>query len=313
MRDWLQLPFSHAGASARHRFNELAARWRRRSLKRLRLFTAIVLPALLVGALFERHYGAWALGLATGAVVALFMSIRDEVPAYIEAWRAGYMGERKTARVLAPLLRDGCLVLHDLPDRRTEAYTKGNVDHVLVAPWGVFVLDSKMWGGSVSVDGDAIRVKRIDDDESDESLYDRLAIAVRGQAVRLKEDIEDATSITAWVQAVVVLWCPFEAAVVTSNRVTYVHGDHLADWLARCQADTSAAARMNPERLARIADGINRARPREANSPWQQSRGRAGLRRHPLRDDRIGEGRDVSALRRDEGPARRWTRRSRAA
>ena len=103
MRDWLELPFSNAGRSARLRFNELASRWRRRALGPLRRFTAIVLPVLVVGAVFERHYASWALGLATGAVVALFMSIRDEVPAHIEAWRAGYMGERKTARVLAPL------------------------------------------------------------------------------------------------------------------------------------------------------------------------------------------------------------------
>ena len=170
MRDWLYLAVCGAGRGAQDRFDELAARWRARTLWRVRVFTGVALAGLVAGALFERHYGALALGAAAGAVVALFMSFRDEVPAHIEYWRFGYTGERKTAKVLAPLRRRGCVPLHDLPDRRTEHHTKGNVDHVLVAPWGVYLLDSKMLGGSVTVDGDVVRVQRLDDEAASPSL-----------------------------------------------------------------------------------------------------------------------------------------------
>ena len=279
MRDWLQLQFCGAGGSAQERFGELASRWRRRKLKGLRLFTAVAMPALVVGALFERHYGAWALGLATGSVWGLFISMRDEVPAYIEAWRSGYTGERKTAKVLVPFRRDGCIVLHDLPDRRTEVHTKGNVDHVLVAPWGVFVLDSKMWGGSVSVDGDAVHMHRLDDDDdADAALYDHVAGAMRGEAARLKEDIEAASGIRLWVTAVVVFWCPFEMGDTTVNNVTYVHGDQLATWLENYRRDKARTAPMTADNLARIVAAIDCSRPREARPWWRELQLRTGLR-----------------------------------
>jgi len=91
-------------------------------------------------------------------------------------------------------------------------------------------LDSKMLGGSANVEGDVVRVQRLDD-ETDEYSLDRLASGMRGKAVRLKEDIEVTASVKVNVTAVVVLWCPFEAGAVTINRVTYVGGDKLANWI----------------------------------------------------------------------------------
>jgi len=284
VRDWLYVAFCGAGRGARDRFDELAYRWRRRALGRLRGFVAVLLPVLLVAELLDRHFGAWTLGLVTGAVVAIFMSLRDEAPAYIEAWRSGYEGERKTARVLAPLRRSECVLFHDLPDRRTERHMEGNVDHVVVAPWGVFLLDSKMLGGSANVEGDVVRVQRLDD-ETDEYSLDRLASGMRGKAVRLKEDIEVTASVKVNVTAVVVLWCPFEAGAVTINRVTYVGGDKLANWIRDSRRKAAPAGLMDAERVARIASGINRARPPKDRPWWRELQTRAGLRQHHSHDD----------------------------
>jgi hypothetical protein len=57
-------------------------------------------------------------------------------------WAAGAEGERRTARLLAPLSGDGWTLLHD----RALPGSNANADTVAVSPRGVvFVLDSKLW------------------------------------------------------------------------------------------------------------------------------------------------------------------------
>src|SRR5215211_1885303 len=67
-------------------------------------------------------------------------------------WQRGAQGERRTARLLDRLTRDGFVVFHDLA---VPGNTSANVDHLVIGPTGVFVIDSKQWTGSVyqSADG----------------------------------------------------------------------------------------------------------------------------------------------------------------
>jgi Nuclease-related domain len=64
------------------------------------------------------------------------------------AWRRGAAGERRTARLLDPLQQQGWAVLHDLaiPDSRA------NLDHLVIGPGGVFVVDSKQYRGRLELD-----------------------------------------------------------------------------------------------------------------------------------------------------------------
>ncbi|WP_344948251.1 nuclease-related domain-containing protein [Sphaerisporangium flaviroseum] len=67
----------------------------------------------------------------------------------VRSWRKGAAGERRTARALRRLERAGHLVLHD----RALPRGKANVDHLVIGPAGVFVVDTKNWnraGGSPS-------------------------------------------------------------------------------------------------------------------------------------------------------------------
>jgi hypothetical protein len=64
------------------------------------------------------------------------------------AWRRGAAGERRTARLLDPLERHGWAVLHDLAVPRTQA----NIDHLVIGPGGVFVIDSKQYHGRLRLD-----------------------------------------------------------------------------------------------------------------------------------------------------------------
>lgn len=70
-----------------------------------------------------------------------------------ELFELGADGEAATASVLASL-PPGWIALHDVrwPGRRL-----ANVDHVLIGPGGVFVIDSKNWSGRITIDGGHLR------------------------------------------------------------------------------------------------------------------------------------------------------------
>ena len=62
-------------------------------------------------------------------------------------WERGAQGEEAVARALTDL-PEGWVALHDLawPGRQ-----RANIDHVVVGPGGVFVVDAKNWSGRVEV------------------------------------------------------------------------------------------------------------------------------------------------------------------
>jgi hypothetical protein len=68
-------------------------------------------------------------------------------PQHERSWARGALGEEVVARSLAKHLRPGTLVLHD----RAIAGSRGNVDHIAVAPSGVWVIDSKRYEGKVDI------------------------------------------------------------------------------------------------------------------------------------------------------------------
>jgi hypothetical protein len=59
------------------------------------------------------------------------------------AWKTGAAGEERVAEILAP-----CVELKALHDRRIVG-TKANIDHIAVAPSGVYVIDAKKYAGAV--------------------------------------------------------------------------------------------------------------------------------------------------------------------
>lgn len=74
----------------------------------------------------------------------LLLALTDD-PASTKAWARGAKGERVVARALQHAVEDGVVVFHDrrIPGRRS------NIDHIAVAPTGVFVIDAKRYTGRV--------------------------------------------------------------------------------------------------------------------------------------------------------------------
>ena len=82
----------------------------------------------------------WGTGFAAKVVRAL-----SAEPQSTRAWAIGAAGEEKLARELASV--PGLLVLNDRRVRRT----MGNIDHIVIAAAGVFVVDAKNHRGTVEL------------------------------------------------------------------------------------------------------------------------------------------------------------------
>src|SRR6266540_4381998 len=91
------------------------------------------------------------LGLAVAALVGWRLRFRPSEQA--RTWQRGAQGERRTARLLDRLTRDGFVVFHDLA---MPGNTSANVDHLVIGPTGVFVIDSKQWTGQVHQGADGL-------------------------------------------------------------------------------------------------------------------------------------------------------------
>jgi Nuclease-related domain len=89
-------------------------------------------------------------GLAVAALVGWRLRFRPSEQA--RTWQRGAQGERHTARLLRRLPRHGFVVFHDLAVPGSQA----NVDHLVIGPTGVFVIDSKQWIGSVHQGADGL-------------------------------------------------------------------------------------------------------------------------------------------------------------
>jgi hypothetical protein len=83
------------------------------------------------------------------AAVAAGWGLRFKSSPDAVAWRRGAAGEQRTARLLSPLERQGWVLLHDLAVPGSRA----NIDHLVIGPGGVFVIDSKQYRGRLQFDG----------------------------------------------------------------------------------------------------------------------------------------------------------------
>lgn len=103
--------------------------------------------------------------------------------------RAGCSGERAVCAALSTLAHDG---VHHLDDRRVRAdvASLANLDHLVIAPSGVYVVDAKNWAGRIEVRGSSVY--------QDDQCCDNRLLALTWLTHRV-EDIM-ATSSPAWLR-----------------------------------------------------------------------------------------------------------------
>jgi hypothetical protein len=138
-----------AGGSAHARWRRLRAAewaaWTRTLPWRVAATLGIGVGGTVLGRLLAPRFG---LVVGMLAVMAVGWGLRFRPSPDAVAWRRGATGERRTARLLGPLEQHGWAVLHDLAIPGSRA----NLDHLMIGPGGVFVIDSKQYRGRLRLD-----------------------------------------------------------------------------------------------------------------------------------------------------------------
>lgn len=141
-----------AGGSAQREFERRKSR--ERSAIRSNLpwtIPLVIVLSIAAGLLAERYIGS--MGLLAALVVAAFLGLQFwGTSAHIVSYGKGAEGERRTATSLAKLT--GYTVLHD----RKIPGSRANIDHVVIGPGGVFVVETKNYAGKVTARGDDLFV-----------------------------------------------------------------------------------------------------------------------------------------------------------
>src|SRR5437016_1992264 len=89
---------------------------------------------------------AWEAGAGVSAA-AKADALRAKGRPSANSWAKGADGERATPPLLVSLAEQGWQLLND----RAVPGSAGNIDHLLIGPGGVVVLDSKNWAGRVTL------------------------------------------------------------------------------------------------------------------------------------------------------------------
>lgn len=167
--------------------------------------------------------------LLLGSGIALFLAgaiavIRRSATLLDERAKArlGYIGERLVAESLEACVARGCRVFHDLPIHGD--WGRANIDHVVVGPTGVAVVETKMrgkpsdkkpWENKVRFDGETLAWPRCPDDSK--TLWQ-----VRKNAEWLESYLVKECGFSGPVKQVIAIpgWTVVETALTTPRVVT---------------------------------------------------------------------------------------------
>lgn len=187
----------------------------RETVTRLRLRTLVVLGALAVAtAMLGRAFGLHDprfVASELALLVCMFVISRYVLP-LVERRERGAKGEEQVGGLLEGLLGDGWLVIHDA------SLGRGNVDHILIGPAGVFTVETKSHPGPVRVG--------------------RIHGATLRQAQAQRKAIEGVTGMS--VEALIVFsraWV--DRPLANRKGVRVVPGRMLLGYLSRRQATLS--------------------------------------------------------------------------
>jgi hypothetical protein len=137
-----------AGASSQAEYERRRAQHRERMRQRRPLVLAITAIGVIAGIAFMGSQPAVGWVLIFAAVISA-ANVLFVTPSHVTAWATGADGETRTARFLEPLSAEGFRVLHD---RRIPG-SRANIDHIVIGPPGVFVVETKSFGGQLKVRG----------------------------------------------------------------------------------------------------------------------------------------------------------------
>jgi hypothetical protein len=139
--------FGTPGGAAQREYERRRAKDRQTARRELPVRIALIAFVMIVAGVFGNHlhHGDGGLFAVLAGLVGLayFMQRRQST----EAWGTGAKGERAVGARIAKIESKGVVAIHD---RRIPG-SRANIDHIAVAPTGVYVIDTKVVSGKVVV------------------------------------------------------------------------------------------------------------------------------------------------------------------
>lgn len=162
------------------------------------------------------------------------------------SWLMGLRGERAVGKALEEL-PPGYRVIHDLDIGR------GNVDHVVIGPSGVFAIETKVWNGRFSSRGGRL----FHNGREERAVLGQVV----GGAVEVRRRLA-AAGLNIWVEAVVVS----SRALVENGKLDLPRATvvDIADLVRHIQRGRQG---LSGEQVAQAADAVLRSSARSARLP----------------------------------------------
>jgi hypothetical protein len=155
----------------------------------------LIFFALSLRVLFTQSLGIFdAAGLLVSLVplAAFYFYLRK-----YRIYNAGWVGERRVAKLLSSKLSDDYFLINDLYLHNGG----GDIDHVVLGPSGIFVLETKNWSGDITCNGDMWQRT------GKRSFKGSPSLQVKRNAAKIKYIIDSSQafrSLDVWVEGIVV-------------------------------------------------------------------------------------------------------------
>ena len=185
--------------------------------------------------------------MAGGSAAAKAQELRDKAARLereAQQWDKGAEGERRTAAVLSSLAARGYVVLDDL----AIPGSKANIDHVVIGPVGVVVVETKAYTGRVNVSDGVL-------------WHGRYPLRKELAAAQFEADkVREVVASTGWTVAVRSLMCIHGVEVPTdpTGSLGSIELCGPLDLLHRIEA---APPLLGPAHVAHLVSVLERALP----------------------------------------------------
>ena len=147
-------------------------------------------------------------------------------------YNGGRQGEKRVNRLLGSSLSDDYYLINDLYLQGS----RGDIDHILLAPNGIFVLETKNWRGKITCNGDKWNRAGKGDLPSSPSRQ------VKWNASRIKRIIDNSPTLRTlgiWVEGIVVLTNKHTTLNLNSPTVPILKLDHLLKYIKNHESATT--------------------------------------------------------------------------
>lgn len=160
-------------------------------------------------------------------------------------YRGGWQGEKQVVNLLSHTLSDDYFLLNDLYLRDGG----GDIDHIVLGPNGVFVLETKNWNGNISCNGDEWHRP------GKRNFSGSPSRQVKRNAAKIQQIIDGNSNLRAlgiWVVGIVVLTNNHATLHVNNPTVTILKLPQLPNYLTNYRNSKD----FSPEQLEVIGKEI---------------------------------------------------------